>query len=411
MSLYNAELIEKLYIKHIYRDNQSIKSDRKKIIGDYFQETGLTIPEGSLKNYLKDIDKEKAYSERELNTQHYDEPAHVSERYIEIPTSESLSDEDIIKMHGLDVAKWDIDRLGSTRSKIGTNGNDDGYLINTYQKVQFKPKEFRLTLDKIEKLVNTVFSNYKKIIIEPKVSDPNGLLLIPFKDMHLGLNTYNDYKPHQAQLYRYIQSQDYEEIIFIIGSDFFNTNDSKGRTANDTQVDWEVNMEELMEWGKQFYQPLFEIAQEKALKVKVKFEPGNHDRDTSLMFVVAMKWLYPNIEFEIEEEKIYKGIIFHDVFIGTHHGDVRKKPEAVAEIFNNYFKLEIAQAKYREVLIGHLHHTWSKEYLDIHVQGLATASKSNNYEYRLGFEGGNRSFQVRLYSHKALRAMLIIDGQ
>ena len=411
MALYNSELIEKLYIKHIYRDTQSIKSDRKKIVEDYLTITGVKLNAQTLKNYIRDIDKEKAYSQRSLNTQHVDEAAHVSERYIEIPTSESLSDEDIIQMHGLDIDKWDIDRLGSTRSKIGTNGNDDGYLINTYQKVQFKPKQFRLTLDKIEKLVASMFSPKDKIIIEPKLNNPNGLLLIPLKDMHIGLNTYEDYKPHQAQLYRYIQSQEYEEIIFIIGSDLFHTNDSNGRTANDTQVDFNVEIEERMEWAKQFYQPLLEAAQEKALKVKVIFEPGNHDRDTSLMFAVAMKWLYPNIEFEIEEKKIYKGITFHDVFIGTHHGDMKKKPESVAEVFNNYFKLEIAQAKYREVLIGHLHHTWSKEHLDIHVQGLATASKSNDYEYRLGFEGGNRSFQVRLYSHKALRAMLIIDGQ
>lgn len=409
--MYDLELIERLYQKYVYQDKQGIKSDRKRIIEDYFQEKGVKIPQGTLTNYINKLNKQELLETKEVNKDYSTESTHISERYIEIPTSESWNDEDIVKAHGLDVNKWEIDRLGSTRSKIGTNGNEEGYLINTYQKATFKLRQFRLSQELIESLIKNLTCARKPITIETTVSNPNGLFLIPLKDMHFGHNSYDKYKPHQAELYKLIDSQEFEKIVFIIGSDLFHTNDSKGRTANDTQVDWNVEIEQRTEWAKKFYEPLFEIAQEKALEVEVYFEEGNHDKDQALLFVLAMKWLYPNIHFVIKEKEIYKAILFHDVFIGTHHGDMKHKPKDVAETFNNYFRLDIAKAKYREILIGHKHHTWSEEHLKILVQGLSTASKDTDFEYKHGFAGGDKSFQVRIYSRSRLKAMYIIDGE
>lgn len=204
-TMYDLELIERLYQKYVYEDKQGIKSNRKRIIEDYFQETGIKIPQGTLTNYIEKLNKQELLATKEVSKDYSTESTHISERYIEIPTSESWNDEDIVKAHGLDVNKWEIDRLGSTRSKIGTNGNEEGYLINTYQKATFKPKQFKLSKELIEQLIEKVCSKLEPIIIEPQVSNPHGLLLIPFKDMHFGPNTYETYnriKPSYTDLYK-----------------------------------------------------------------------------------------------------------------------------------------------------------------------------------------------------------------
>lgn len=407
--MYDLELIERLYQKYLYKDNQGIKSDRKKIAEEYFKLTGHQVNNNTLKHYILKLNKEKLYEEKEFDKHVVVESTHISERYIEIPTNESWTEEDIVRAHGLDVNVWEVDRLGSTRSKIGTNGNEQGYLINTYQKATFKAKEFRLNESMIDAVIDNIVTR-EPYVIERTPKNIHRMLIVPLKDMHFGHNSYATYQPHQAELYRLIDSKDYDLVVFIIGSDLFHTNDSKGRTANDTQVDWNVNIERQTEWCRQFYQPLFEVALEKSNNVRVIYEEGNHSRDLEVMFVLGMKWLYPQIDFVIKEKEIYKSIVYHNVFIGTHHGDYKHKAKDVAVTFNNYFRLDIAKARYREILIGHKHHTWSEEHLKILVQGLATASEETEFEYKHGFAGGDKSFQVREYSMNRLKATYIIDG-
>ena len=396
----DIELVKRLYILN---SKKRTVISWQEIAEEYNEIKGTKLSAQGIRHYLDGIDKEQL-KKIEIT----EEPLHYSDRLIEIGTNERLSDEDIILRHGLDPAYWEVSTLGSTRSKIGTSA-DEGHFINTYQKANFKPREFKLTQDKIKEMLKSLTCR-EPIKIEPKVTKPHGMMLVPLKDMHFGHNSYETYKNHQAEVYRLIKGQEWEKVIFIIGSDLFHTNDSKGRTANDTQVDWNVEVEQRTEWAKQFYQPLLEIAQEQSLITEVIFEEGNHDKDQALLFVLALKWLYPNIKFTIEEKKVFKIIQYHDCCIGTHHGDKKHKPKEVAETFNNYFRMEFAKAQYREILIGHKHHLWSEEHLKILVQGLSTASEDTRYEYENGWGCGDKSFQVRIYTPKRLKGIYIIDG-
>ena len=396
----DVELVKRLYIENAKK--RAVVSWQE-IANEYNEIKGTKLKPSAVRQYLAGVDKIQL-----RNFEISDEKAHHSERLIEIGTSERLGEDEVILRHGLDPIYWEITTLGSTRSKVGTKA-DEGHFINTYQKALFKPREFKVSFEVIKKMIES-FGFRDQIIIESKVEKPNGFLLVPFKDMHFGHNCYDTYKNHQAELYRLIIGQQWDRIDFIIGSDLFHTNDSKGRTANDTQVDWNVQIEQRTEWAKQFYSPLLEVAQEQSSEVNVIFEEGNHDKDQALVFVLALKWLYPNIKFTIEEKKIFKIIKYYDCVIGTHHGDKKCKPKDVAETFNNYFRMEFAKAKYREILIGHKHHLWSEEHLKILVQGLSTVSEDTPYEYENGWAQGDKSFQVRIYTQKRLKGIYIIDG-
>lgn len=407
---HDRDLIKQLYQKHMYQDARGLNSRKTKVLKEYEELTGRAMSASTYERCVRTYDKERMFEERDPNVVIVNEPTHVSERYIEIPTSELLDPEDIIRLHGMNPETMELVTNGSTRSKIGSN-NEDGYLINTYSKANFKPKQFRLTKDISTEMLEKVFKDTERIKIEPLYSKGKGMMLIPLKDMHFGLSTYEEYKPHQSEIYKYIISKEWEEINFIIGSDLFQTNDSYGRTVLGTQVDFKVSLYTNMNDARKFYVPLIEASLEQAQRVNIYYEGGNHDKDTSLLFVTALEWLYPNVNFIIKENKPYQGITFHNVFIGTHHGDIKSNPKLVAETFIKYFGLEIAKAKYKEVLIGHKHHLWSEQHMNMLIQGLSTATKDSEYDYTMGFGKGHKAFVIRVYSENSLKMPILINGE
>lgn len=400
MKPVNKELVQELYTKH---DNWN---DRTNAYNEIMNEnrTANTLSSNYSENRRRAIKQDKNYIE---------EKTHVSERYLELNTTKLVTEVELLQLHGYDADLWEITSSNSTRSKIGTKANDEQYFINTYSKITVKPREFKLTKEAMEEILNTAFNTSIKKVIERTVSKSRGYMLIPFKDMHI--KTAKQYEKHQQELYNIITSQGWKEIAFIIGSDLFNTNDSKGNTYNDTHVDnMNTTLSYRMNEARKFYEPLIDAALEQSMKVKIIYEPGNHDRDTALTFATALSWIYEDtdhIEFDLEDED-YKLITFNNgrIAIPTHHGDVKSTVTKAAETFRRYFDREIALADYSEGLIGHKHHRWSGEHMNLFIQGLSTAADETKWERKMGFGKGYKAFMIRLYDDYGLKDTPIING-
>ncbi|WZU00633.1 hypothetical protein MGH68_13950 [Erysipelothrix sp. D19-032] len=61
---YDLSIIEKLWQKYCYKDSQGLKSNRKLIVKEYVDITGIDIPEATLKHYVKRLDRERLYAEK-----------------------------------------------------------------------------------------------------------------------------------------------------------------------------------------------------------------------------------------------------------------------------------------------------------------------------------------------------------
>lgn len=341
------------------------------------------------------------------------EEVHTSTRYQELATNKFVTEEELLEMHGYDPELWQIVSSNSTRSKIGTK-QEEGYFINTYSKITVKQREFKLTEDILKNILEQSFNNKIKKVIKPNINKyNNGYMLIPYKDMHI--KSAKQYEKHQQETYNIIKSKHWKEIAFLIGSDLFNTNDSHGRTYNDTQVDnMDTDLSYRMNEARKFYEPLIDIALEHSLKVSVIYEPGNHDRDTALTFVTALSWIYEDndhIHFDLSVED-YKLIKFNEgrIAIATHHGDRKSTVKSASETFQRYFGRELALSDYCEGLIGHKHHRWSGEHMNLFIQGLSTASDDTEYEIRMGFAKGYKAFTARLYDDFGLKDTPVING-
>lgn len=395
----DSELNIELY--KIYGNWNDVAKEYEKKTGDKFN------VDTHSKNYRRYIKKHGI----ELNVH---EELHKSERYIEVGTTQMVTEDELLSMHGFDPLKFQLVSCNSTRSKIGTKANDNQYFINTYSKITVKAREFELTEDILLNILKESFNNSIKKDIKVNINNnSNGYMLIPLKDMHI--KTCDQYIKHQQEIYNYIHSKNWKEIAIIIGSDLFNTNDSHGRTYNDTQVDtMETTLSDRMIEARKFYEPLIDASLENADSVKVIYEPGNHDRDTALTFVTALSWMYENVEhinFDLKDED-YKLIKFNEgkIVIPTHHGDKKSTVNAAAETFQRYFGKEIALADYAEGVIGHKHHRWSGEHMNLFIQGLSTANDDTEYEKRMGFAKGYKAFTIRIYDDYGLKNVPVING-
>lgn len=330
-------------------------------------------------------------------------------RYFEVNINEPLGPNEVLLAHGFDPDKFEIVTAGSTGSKIGTGNNDEQFFINTYRKLTVRVKEIKLTeLDCIQILNSTKID---PIHIEPRktTEKSTGLYEIPIFDAHFGVATYEDYKPHQAEIFRYISGQRWEQVLFVIGQDLFHNDDFRGRTANGTPID-KSDMEKAVLDAKSFYYPLIDEALRQSDHVKIIFSRGNHDESFGWWFVNLLGERYPQVQVD-GSMKEFKRHVYHRVFLGYNHGEKVKNDQKLIKVFNGLWRLEMAQAKVRIIKRGHWHTMSTLDDDGSIVMGLSTAAPTDEYNENNGFVYSHKVFQTFIYNHEGVKAQVYIDGQ
>ena len=393
---------DKSLIRNKYFSYRGKKGYRNRIMNEYVLETGTKLPLGTLKDYIKEFQRENA---REV---HVDEATHVSERYIEVGTSQLLDPDDIIRLHGRNPDLFDLVTDGSTRSKIGTNGNDEGYFINTYSKATFKPKAIKFS----RKLLTEVWEamNIKPFTVEPLEDKGEGLLLISLNDVHLWLNSYDTYKNHVREIVSVIKSKKWEQIIIKQGGDWFHSNNSQGTTVAGTQVAYEVSKTRLFKEGSKIMHPIITEALKHSKSVKYVYIEGNHDKDMAWSFAWGLSNQYPQVEFDIEEE-VYKKHAYKKVLLLMTHGDKPKNINLLGKVMFELYRNDIAGAETIEVHTEHVHHEKVKDDMGMVFRTNPTAAMTDKYHHEGGFIGARKIFQCFGYNEYELKDIKNITGR
>lgn len=317
------------------------------------------------------------------------------------------SPEYVMEANGYPASEWEI--IDYTVNQWTSRNSDNEELLNYQVKMRLKPRsEQGITKKDIENMVNAFH-------IEPRHVEPlnihankeNHMLSLFLTDLHFGNATFEDYEFHQRELLAYIGQTKREEVVFVIGSDMFHANNSKGETEYGTQVAFNLSKEEIFTDAAQFFLPLIDRAIECADRVKIIYMEGNHDKDLSYGFVYGLSWLYPQIEFDLSEE-VRKPHVFHDVLIVYAHGHLPRNFKQATKVIIAEFKPLYSKAITTEIHSGHLHHQWSQEDIDIMMRGLSTANPTDKYHKDYGYVGARKVFQIFEYNHTGLKHQLYI---
>lgn len=386
---YNQNLIDMLYQKY---KKQGTMYYRQDMADEYEKMTGEKISIGSLERYIRSA--KKTFNER-------------TDEIIDVPTG--LYDEKtVIEAMGFDSNKFSIERITANRWWTdGIKDNEDVIKrIKSGQiKVHLKQKKFEFTEESMNELLEK--ANIKPVWVDESVDKPSGLLELTLTDMHMGKNTYADYKPQQDKIMRWIRSKEWEEILIPIGNDLFHWDNVNGTTTAGTQVGFEPNLELAWEDAIKFYFPIIEEAIRKSVDVYIPYIKGNHDATLGWAFSKMMEKTFPqaNVDTTINNYKLHT---WKQIAIGLSHGNEPKDFNKYSKIFNDLYRIELAKAEVREIHLGDKHHQMITDEFGIVTRGLSTASKLDNWHYNNGFIGSSKCFQAFIYTEDAIEAMLFI---
>ena len=191
----------------------------------------------------------------------------------------------------------------------------------------------------------------------------------------------------------------FEQLIFPIGNDFFNVNDSTGTTKKGTKQATVVHHADAFEIGLHLLLECIDKAQQVA-PVFVPVIQGNHDTDISTLCGVSLNALYRgNKNVEINKSRLerkYKR--YHNNLFGFNHGD-KVQPGKLPLIMAQEEKLNWSNTEFRYFFLGHKHHKEefqflrTKDAVGVQVRHLRAITQDCHWNVQAGWIGAVKSAQ------------------
>lgn len=315
----------------------------------------------------------------------------TSEIVIERSNGRLFTEEELLKIHGYDPVEWTI--VNAKSNEWSTSG--DNPFWNYQSKISVKP---RTAMDLKPQQIIDQFKEIQTKTFDYKLNDKqvSDYLLIPLSDMHIGLNSFEDYEQLQSDIIHIIRNG-YKEILFLQLGDFFHVDNLLGTTVNQTQVTTgqKFNFKTMIEDGRKFISPLLKEALEHARVVKYVYSKGNHASSPDFIFANNLKYQYPQIKVD-DEIKEFKCTMLGKNAILQHHADKVKAFNKLVSVFYANYGYEMGSASNRYLFTGHFHHEKSLSDAGITHYQVQSPSKHTSYEKDFGFntsESGQMIFE------------------
>lgn len=324
-----------------------------------------------------------------------------SDRLIAISETEMKDDSYILKAHGYDDSWEIVEHTFSMWNHFNKELTSPKTLYAS--RIRVKQKEKGLTDEQLAKIITEETKPLQTDTFNYKIKDKR-ILEIPLMDMHFGINTLDDYKKTIKRLEHHLTKRVWEQVIITFGSDLMHVDNLKNTTANGTRIQ-DVDVEQMINDVKRFYEWLVSLASKQSNKVKVYYIKGNHDETTSGLLI---HWLnarfkdVANIEVDksIEEVKMHS---WEKIFIALTHGD--KGGRRTRNTLSSKYPVEWAKAKVREFHKGHEHHEQVKCEFGVTERTLPTGAKIDGFHKDNSYDSAHRRFQIFEYSNDWLESI------
>lgn len=318
----------------------------KKATG-YKEET--TVTEATVANYIADL-------EAEVVAFHEDKAKQTAE--LSYVGQVVLSLEQLFEKAHINPEQWTVDKYYHTEA----HGKST-------LRVALKPKS--ASVEDVVHLLSGYTSKYvpftEEQLIKNKDVTEKSCAVIALSDFHIDKkdidgSTIQDhvdnYKAVTDQLLqRAYRAHNLEEIVLILGSDFFNTDNIHNATTNHTP-------QSVVSPWDQSYEIAFDLMVDRISRMKqfcdtlhVVFVPGNHDRTKSFYLTHALEVFFrgdKSIVFDraSTNRKVH---IYGENMLCFHHGDCNN--QKLPMVFATEFYKEWGQCRHKEILLGDKHHT------------------------------------------------------
>lgn len=320
------------------------------------------------------------------------------------------SNEELLKLHGLDPAKW---VLTKTKHSIWNSFSNKMGVIDLYaSKIEAAPKTLEnMSVNEFFEKIKT-FTDYKPQLIKPIPTNKELTLIFPIADFHYGLRSnvdINSYNMDEAEkrLMNCVGKQiaalepikhKVTNIIITLGNDYFNADTLDGTTTKGTRQDQEDDYFNIVERGTKLAIQVIETFNKHfKANIEVYNVASNHDRVTSSHMVWSLYYNFKNssqITIYPESSKnprIYKKI--GNTLVGfTHQLD----PKNALNIMSFEAQEDWSKTQDKIFLAAHIHHERAMSYGNLVVKTLPIISGASNWSNEQGYTASTPRMQTFL---------------
>lgn len=274
--------------------------------------------------------------------------------------------DDLMQIAELPPEKWEVARQ---RVNFWGNSANPSFQIRAefIRKVSEGCEEF---LSQVRESMKDFIPQYPKL--EYKVENGSYLLDMSLYDAHLGLisKDYNvdiglsRFYEAVTRMLNWYKGYPISQIIFPIGNDIFNANDSQGRTVKGNFRD------DSPLWRDTFRRTFMTIVKsidlcQTVAPVHIKIVGGNHDYDRCFYLGFALENWYKDCPQVVVDNSDNNAKFFrwNNVLLGYIHGDSRSIKELPMIMAVQSDPNDWANSKFRVWNTGHDHHAKEKHFL------------------------------------------------
>lgn len=338
----------------------------------------------------------------------------------------NLTIEEVAKLFGLDTARWECVSFTAKAWNTTMKGQNSKPMINTNYSVnaRFKPIfKVKPTEEDLKWVFDTVKSFSEPQPIKPiKMSRPiDNLLVLPILDAHIGKLAWGketdenyDIKIASERFRRSVQNIvsrasaiGFSEIIFPVGNDFFQYDNSTQSTTRGTLVDSDTRWKKLFKVGITLLREALDYCKAFA-PVDVILVQGNHDSMMSFFAFEALRgWYDKDPMVKIDEDiktRTYRKWGMN--LLGFAHGD--KEKDRLYQIMQQEARSLWGETRYAEWIIGHFHKNFVDERQGVTKRVVGSFSGTDAWHYENGFVGTLKSAQGIIYNANKPGPYLII---
>lgn len=315
---------------------------------------------------------------------------------------EAKTEEELVELHKIDITKY---KISNYWSKLKSNGKFTSSVFCTLKRVS------DISVEDILKVLENYKTTYKphtklNILINEVYAEPCSAFL-DLTDFHLdkqelqGISIEQKvnlfYKVVDQLLYKSWKAHKLEEIVFVVGSDWFHADTFQGETTNKTQVFPSMSFDKSFELGFDIYATVINKLKQYCNTLKVILVQGNHDRTKSFYLAHGLSKYFssdPHIVFDIEA-KNRKIHIYGQNFIGLHHGNC--KIDDLPLIFAQEFSQQWGPCKFKEIKVGDKHFYMEKEVRGVRIKQLPSLSGTDQWHDDNSFVESIRAGIISIY--------------
>jgi hypothetical protein len=338
---------------------------------------------------------------------------------VSIPRTRICTLEQLVEHCKIDLNTWTVKRFVANKWEVGAKNPDSGkieveplFQIKAFLERRVEVADAVQELDELKRKAK--LSAKPWVSIDRKISLPSGNMLeVNLPDLHAGKLAWQQetggpnydtkiaikgYWDAFNTLLSRVKHFEFEQVLFVVGNDLLNSDDTEGRTNAGTQVSTDVRYQKTFGTVRDTMIESIERLRRIA-PVKVVMVPGNHDKLSVWHLGDSLECYFHKYE-DVEIDNRPRQRKYHQfglVGLMFYHGNKGKKADYPLTMATEMRKM-FGATKFNECHTGHLHKSWADEFHGVIVRILSALCPADAWHSENNFIGNQRTAEAFVWN-------------